>query len=109
MQISTLQKCSSNVLPQSENDNSSRQSTRRNANSGTGKDILPPKCIFCQKNKYKSRERTREKLKSVAELRTDFSLRESAFRHIEKNTLHKQIAENILIILSKDLVSSEAK
>ena len=72
-------------------------------------DILPKQCIFCNKDKYKPRERTREKLRSVEELRADEKVRESALIHIDTNSFYKDAAEKILLIHSKDLISSEAK
>ena len=72
-------------------------------------DILPKICIFCNKNKYKKGERTREKLHSLQELEADAKVRQSILKHIEKNTDQKKKAETLLLLLSKDLISSEAK
>ncbi len=71
--------------------------------------ILPAQCIFCKKDKYKPKTRTREKLFSCSEFRADDYVRNSALKHINMCTPMAEVADKILIICSKDLISSEAK
>ena len=71
--------------------------------------ILPVQCIFCKKDKYKPKTRTREKLLSCSEFRADGNIRNSALKHINMCTPMAEVANKILVICSKDLISSEAK
>lgn len=71
--------------------------------------ILPNECLFCKKTKYKPNMKTREKLHSVQEFRTDNTVRSCASLHIQKNTGMSEVARDVIGICSKDLISSEAK
>ena len=87
--------------------NEKRQSVRDTTSSSSV--ILPLKCIFCKKDKYKPKTRTREKLQSCCEFRADDTVRKSALAHVTTCSGMADVAEQILAMCSKDLISSEAK
>ena len=89
--------------------NDSRPTTRSSGNDQVQGEVLPPICIFCKKEKYKSRQRTREPLISVQEFNADEKVRKSTLLHIQQNTDNKEKAESLLLLFSKDLMSWEAK
>ena len=71
--------------------------------------MLPDKCVFCKKTKYKPETRTREHLHSAKEFRADKKVKESALLHIKCHTKISCNATEISGICAKDLISSEAK
>ena len=87
--------------------NEKRRSVRDTTSSSSV--ILPSRCIFCKKDKYKPKTRTREKLQSCCEFRADDTVRKSALAHVTMCSWMADVAEQILAMCSKDLISSEAK
>lgn len=71
--------------------------------------VLPDHCIFCKKAKYKPKSKTREKTQSCVEFRADKTVRDSVLLHIEQCTDMCYVAQEVLGICSKGLISSEAK
>ena len=71
--------------------------------------VLPNKCLFCNKSKYKANSNTREKLHSVQEFRADDKVKKCAQLHIQNCTSMSEVARNVVGICTKDLISSEAK
>ena len=84
---------------------------RRSGRDSTGSSsvILPSHCIFCKKDKYRSKSKTREKLQSCSEFRADDTVKNSALLHVKSCLDMTDIAEEVLALCSKDLISSEAK
>ena len=85
---------------------SSRESKRNVSEPSAPR--LPDHCIFCKKAKYKPKSKTREKTQSCVEFRADKTVRDSALLHIEQCTDMCYVAQEVLGICSKDLISSEA-
>jgi len=71
--------------------------------------ILPDRCLFCKKSKYKPNTKTREKLHSVQEFRADETVRARTSLHVQQNTAMSEVARDVIGICAKDLISSEAK
>jgi len=71
--------------------------------------ILPYQCLFCKKSKYKPNTKTGEKLHSVQEFRADETVRACASLHVQQNNDMSEVAQDVIGICAKDLVSSEAK
>ena len=71
----------------------------RSSNRGEGSQILPKKCIFCNKDKYLSGKRTRERLVSCQTFQADEKIRNIAK---EKND------QRILAIAADELIAREA-
>ena len=73
--------------------------------------ILPKKCIFCRKDKFKSGTHARETLADCSKFRVDTRINDSALKHIRTSSAYEEAAKRVLLICSpgyKDLVSSEA-
>lgn len=66
--------------------------------------ILPVQCIFCKKEKYKPKTRTREKLLSCSEFRADGNIRNSALKHINLCTPMAEVADKILVIFAQRIL-----
>ena len=90
-------------------ENDYRRSTRAQSGPSPGRDILPKECIFCKKSKYKKGTRTREGLIDCSEFRADKNIRGCAVEHIRLGSPLSEVAKLILLIIEKDLISSEAK
>lgn len=86
-----------------------RRSVRKHPSTSTSSGVLPDHCVFCKKAKYKAGSKTREKLRSVQEFRADNTVRKSASLHLEQQTNMSSVAEEVIAICAKDLISSEAK
>ena len=71
--------------------------------------VLPNHCMFCKKEKYKPKSSTREKTQSCMEFRADDRVRKSANLHVQMCTEMNDIAQEVLGLCSKDLISSEEK
>ena len=84
---------------------------RRSGRDSTGSRsvILSSHCVFCKKDKYRSKSKTREKLQSCSEFRADDTVKNSALLHVKSCSDMTDIAEEVLALCSKDLVSSKAK
>ena len=89
-------------------ENQTRKSTR-NVSQGSSSVIEPDCCIFCKKMKYKAKSKTREKTHSCLEFRSDKKVRDSALLHIKKCTVMSEVAQQVLAVCTKDLISSEVK
>ena len=87
-------------------ENPRRRSER--GNIGSNSVILPLYCIFCKKDKYRSKSKAREKLQSCSEFRADDTVKNSALLHVKSCSDMADIAEEVLTLCSKDLISSEA-
>ena len=61
--------------------------------------VYDPICIFCSKDKFQKRSKSREKLTQAVQLRADQTLRKCA---IQKGD------ERILAVTSRDIVAAEA-
>ena len=90
-------------------DSTERRRSARDPSASTGSAVLPDHCVFCKKTKYKSGSRTREKLRGVQELRVDTTIKKSATMHLEQHTNMSAVAQEVIGICAKDLISSEAK
>ena len=87
--------------------NEKRRSVRDTTSSSSV--ILPSTCIVCKKDKYKAKTRTRGKLQSCCKFRADDTVRKNALAHVTTCSGMADVAEQILAMCSKDLISSEAK
>ena len=70
--------------------------------------LLSQIAFFCKKTKYKAKSKTREKTHGCLEFRSDKKLRDSVLLHIKKCTVMSEIAQQVLAVCTKDLISSEA-
>ena len=73
-----------------------------------GSPVLPNHCIFCKKEKYKPKSSTREKTRSCMEFRADDRVRKSATLHVQMCTEMNDVAQEVLGLCLKDLISREA-
>lgn len=78
---------------------SSSTTVRTSSRVCSSKTVLPKKCIFCNKDKYKKNTRNREKLSSCMQIRADENIRKIA---TEKND------SKVLAITTDELISKEA-
>ena len=104
----SLQSSSKSNNAESSLGNQTRKSTRT-VLQGKSSVIEPDHCIFCKKTKYKPKSKTREKTHSCLEFRSDKKVRDSALLHIKKCSPMSEVAEQLLAVCTKDLISSEAK
>ena len=76
---------------------------RRSGRDSTGSSsvILPSHCIFCKKDEYRSKSKTREKLQSCSELRADDTVKNSALLHVKSCSDMTDIAEEGISIVFK--------
>ena len=98
--------------PSSDAGTSSEKQTRkstRNVSQGDSSIIEPDHCIFCKKTKCKAKSKTREKTHGCLELRSDKNVGDSASLHIKKYTVMSEVAQQVLAVCTKYLISSEAK
>ena len=91
-----------------DSDGSSKRRSLR-GNDLTVNNILPNICIFCNKNKYVPKTRTREALLSCSEFRAHDKIKQCALQHVNTCSELMPSAEKVLTLCSKDLISSEAK
>ena len=70
--------------------------------------VLPNHCVFCKKEKYKPKSSTREKTRSCMEFRADDRVRKSANLHVQMCTEMNDVAQEVLGLCLKDLISRQA-
>ena len=75
-------------------------------------EILLPQALlsisFAKTTNISQKKRTREKLQSYCKFRADDTVQKSALEHVTCSGM-ADVAEQILAMCSKDLISSEAK
>ena len=84
---------------QDDNGETLTRKSQRNVISNSSGTVLPKTCLFCQKEKYLCKTRTREKLVLCTDLRVDTSLKEAS--KAKQDT-------RIMAICSEELVAKEA-
>lgn len=96
----------SEPIPHQNQQSSSQRSSSRDT-SPSSSVILPNRCIFCKKVKYKPRRSTREKTRSCMEFRSNDIVRSSAKLYFKTCSELSSIANEVLALCFKDLISSE--